>query len=265
MSERVYPPVIFAAKTMFRVLGMKFRIEGYENIPRTGGAVLSSNHVSYLDFIFAGLGANPAKRLVRFMAKKEVFDNKVAGPLMRGMKHIPVDRDNGASSYVAALKALKGGEIVGVFAEATISQSFTVKDIKSGAVRMAVAANVPLIPMAVWGGQRLWTKNRPRRIWQRGVDIVILCGEPIHPKRGDDYEKVTEELRAAMQELVDRAQRDYPNVPAGAWWQPAHLGGTAPTPAEAAALDAKEAEDKAARRALREAEQARTTEPDKEH
>jgi 1-acyl-sn-glycerol-3-phosphate acyltransferase len=260
MSERVYPPVIFAAKTMFKVLGMKFRIEGYENIPKTGGGVISCNHVSYLDFIFAGLGADPAGRLVRFMAKKEVFDHKISGPLMRGMKHIPVDRANGASSYIAALKALKAGEVVGVFAEATISQSFMVKDIKSGAVRMAVAANVPLIPMAVWGGQRLWTKNRPRRIWQRGVDVFILVGEPIHPKRGDDYDKVTQELRAAMQALVDTAQREYPNVPAGAWWQPAHLGGSAPTPEEAAALDAKEAEEKAARRAQREAAKAEEVE-----
>lgn len=260
MSEIVYPPVIFAAKTMFRVLGLRFRIEGYENIPATGGAVICSNHVSYLDFIFCGLGANPAKRLVRFMAKKEVFDNKVSGPLMRGMKHIPVDRANGASSYIAALNALKAGEAVGVFAEATISQSFKVKEIKSGAVRMAVAAGVPLVPMAVWGGQRLWTKNRPRNILQRRVPITILVGEPIYVTREDraeNYKKATELLHTRMQELVDRAQKEYPDDGKGQWWQPAHLGGTAPTPEEAAALDAAEQEERAAKRALREAQAAK--------
>src|SRR5260221_2027411 len=148
MTEFVYPPVIAAAKTLFRVLGLKFRIEGTKNFPKTGGAVLVSNHVSYLDFIFCGLGANPAGRLVRFMAKKEVFDNKISGPLMRGMHHIPVDREAGAASYKAALNALKGGEVIGVFAEATISRSFQVKEIKSGAVRMAVESNVPMNPMA---------------------------------------------------------------------------------------------------------------------
>jgi 1-acyl-sn-glycerol-3-phosphate acyltransferase len=246
MTEIVYPPVIATAKTLFRILGLTFRIEGTENLPRTGGAVLVSNHVSYLDFIFSGLGANPAGRLVRFMAKKEVFDNKISGPLMRGMHHIPVDREAGAGSYMAALKALKGGEVIGVFAEATISRSFTVKEIKSGAVRMAVASNVPLIPMAVWGGQRLWTKGRPRRLFQRKIPITILIGEPMYPKRGDDYNKVTDDLRARMSELVEKAQREYPETPkpGETWWQPAYLGGTAPTPEDAAAMDEKDQESR---------------------
>jgi 1-acyl-sn-glycerol-3-phosphate acyltransferase len=246
MTEFVYPPVIAAAKTLFRALGLKFRIEGTKNFPKTGGAVLVSNHVSYLDFIFCGLGANPAGRLVRFMAKKEVFDNKISGPLMRGMHHIPVDREAGAASYMAALKALKGGEVIGVFAEATISRSFTVKDIKSGAVRMAVASNVPMIPMAVWGGQRLWTKGRPRNLFQRKIPITILVGEPMYPKRGDDYDKVTEELRARMSDLVEKAQREYPETPKAGetWWQPAYLGGTAPTPEEAAAMDEQDKESR---------------------
>jgi 1-acyl-sn-glycerol-3-phosphate acyltransferase len=244
MSEIVYPPVLLAARTIFRVLGLRFRVEGAEQVPRTGGAVLVSNHVSYLDFIFAGYGAFPAKRLVRFMAKKEVFDNKVSGPLMRGMHHIPVDRDAGAASYKAALKALKDGEVIGVFAEATISRSFTVKDIKSGAIRMAAASGVPLVPMAVWGGQRMWTKGRPRRLFQRKVPVTILIGEPILPKRRDDFDQLAKELRARMSELLEKAQREYPDVPEDGetWWQPAYLGGSAPTPEEAAELDRQDRE-----------------------
>ncbi|MFC4060043.1 lysophospholipid acyltransferase family protein [Planomonospora corallina] len=242
MAEIVYPPVIAAAKTMFRLLDLKIRVEGADRIPRTGGAVLVSNHISYLDFIFAGFAAHPARRLVRFMAKKEVFDHRISGPLMRGMHHIPVDRSAGASAFGAALKSLKAGEVVGVFAEATISRSFTVKDIKNGAVRMAVAADVPMIPVALWGTQRLWTKGRPRKLLQRHVPVTITVGEPMRPKRGDDYEAVTKELHERMAELLDRAQRGYPEIPQGVWWQPRHLGGTAPTPEEAAAMDAAEAE-----------------------
>ncbi|MFC6882653.1 MULTISPECIES: lysophospholipid acyltransferase family protein [Actinomadura] len=253
MSDIVYPPVIKTALGLFKALNLKFRLEGTENIPGTGGAVLVSNHVSYLDFIFAGLAAHPAGRLVRFMAKKEIFDNRIAGPLMRGMHHIPVDRDAGAASYKAALNALKGGEIIGVFAEATISRSFTVKEIKSGAVRMAVASKVPLVPVAIWGPQRMWTKGRKKRLLQRNVPVTILIGEPMHPKRGDDYDKVTEELHSRMSELLEKAQREYPDVPAKGetWWQPAYLGGTAPTPEEAAELDRREAEDRKARRESR--------------
>ncbi|MEV4543847.1 lysophospholipid acyltransferase family protein [Micromonospora echinaurantiaca] len=240
MPELVYPPVIAAAKTMFRVLDLKITVDGAHHVPRTGGAVLASNHVSYLDFIFCGLGAHPAKRLVRFMAKQSVFTHKVSGPLMRGMRHIPVDRRAGAGSYATAVSALRRGEVVGVFPEATISRSFTVKELKSGATRMAQEAAVPVLPVALWGTQRLWTKGRPRTLTRRHTPITILVGEPMDPAGYPDPNAMTADLKKRLDALVDRAQREYPEAPAGPddrWWLPAHLGGTAPTPEEAAALD----------------------------
>jgi 1-acyl-sn-glycerol-3-phosphate acyltransferase len=233
MPELVYPPVIALAKTAFRVLDLRITVDGGEHVPPAGGAVLASNHVSYLDFIFAGCGTLAARRYVRFMAKQEIFDHRIGGPLMRGMRHIPVDRDAGMGSYRAALAALKDGQIVGVFPEATISRSFTVKEIKSGAARMAAAVGVPLIPMAIWGSQRLWTKGRPRTLTRRHTPITVLVGEPLRPDRRDKAAVVADELRARMAALLDRAQREYPDTPAGpedTWWQPAHLGGSAPAP-----------------------------------
>jgi 1-acyl-sn-glycerol-3-phosphate acyltransferase len=238
MAEIVYPPVIRLARTLFKALDVRFQIEGAERVPRTGGAVLVSNHIGYLDFIFAGYAAWPSRRLVRFMAKKEVFGHPISGPLMRAMHHIPVDRSAGAGAYGNAVQALKDGEIVGVFAEATISRSFTIKEIKSGAVRMAAEAGVPMIPVTLWGTQRLWTKGRPRALAQRHVPVTILVGEPMRPTPDDDVTVVTEDLRKRMVEMLDHAQRTYPQIPAGVWWQPRHLGGTAPTPEEAAAMDA---------------------------
>ncbi|MDX8145456.1 lysophospholipid acyltransferase family protein [Lentzea sp. BCCO 10_0061] len=235
MSDRVYPPVIAAAKLMFKVLDVRLTVEGAHHVPRTGGAVLASNHVSYLDFIFAGYGAHPSGRLTRFMAKHEIFANKIAGPLMRGMHHIPVDRSAGQASYQQALSALRTGEVVGIFPEATISRSFTVKDIKSGANRLAHEAGVPIIPVALWGTQRLWTKGRPKDLTQRHVPVTILIGEPFEPSPGDSGDDV---LRKRMQDLLDTAQASYPTEP-GAWWAPAHLGGTAPTPEQAARLDSR--------------------------
>lgn len=243
MPELVYPPVIAAATALFRVLDLRVRVEGADHVPAAGGAVLACNHVSYLDFVFCGYGARPAGRRVRFMAKQEVFAHPVGGPLMRGMRHIPVDRQAGAASFRAALQALRAGEVIGVFPEATISRSFTVKDLKVGAGRMAAGTGVPLVPMAVWGTQRLWSKGRPRRLAQRHVPISILIGEPMEVGRRDAPDVVTAELRARMVMLLDRAQREYPDQPASPahrWWQPAHLGGTAPTPQEAAALDGDE-------------------------
>jgi 1-acyl-sn-glycerol-3-phosphate acyltransferase len=226
--ELVYPPVIGLAKTMFRVLDMRITIEGAEHIPTTGGAVLASNHVSYLDFVFCGLAAQPSKRLVRFMAKQSVFTHRVSGPLMRGMKHIPVDRSAGAASFAEAEAALRRGEVVGVFPEATISESFTVKALKTGAARLARAAQVPLIPMVVWGPHRLWTKGRKKDLTKRHVPVLIKVGPPLPA-----VEDATWVLRERLGGLLDAVQRAYPEKPAGEgdrWWLPAHLGGAAPLP-----------------------------------
>jgi 1-acyl-sn-glycerol-3-phosphate acyltransferase len=233
MPELVYPPVIAALRTAFRVLDLRITMSGTEHVPTSGGAVLASNHVSYLDFIFCGYAARPSKRLVRFMAKQEIFANRIGGPLMRGMRHIAVDRSAGMASYKAALEALKRGEVIGVFPEATISQSFVVKDFKTGSARMAAVTGVPLVPVALWGTQRLWTKGRKRSLSKRHVPVTILVGEPMHPTRKDDQAGVLAELRARISALVDKAQREYPDEPDGPddrWWLPAHLGGTAPAP-----------------------------------
>lgn len=240
MADLLYPPVIGLVRTMFKVQGLRFDIRGSEHVPRQGGALLVSNHIGYLDFMFCGLTALPAKRLVRFMAKEAVFRHRVSGPLMRGMKHIPVNRAEGMPAYAHALDALRGGEIIGVFPEATISQSFTLKSFKSGAARLATEAGVPLLPMALWGTQRLWTKGRPRNLGRTRFPVVMRVGEPIRPADGEKAGALTRRLRLRMQELLEDAQRAYPVRPSGpddTWWLPAHLGGTAPTPQEAAERD----------------------------
>ncbi|MEU6388380.1 lysophospholipid acyltransferase family protein [Streptomyces sp. NPDC046939] len=242
MAELVYRPVIGAAKTMFKALDLKIDCKGSENIPRSGGAVLVSNHISYLDFIFDGLAALPQKRLVRFMAKESVFRHKISGPLMRSMKHIPVDRAQGEHAYQHALKALRSGEIIGVFPEATISESFTLKSFKTGAVRLAQEAGVPLIPMALWGTQRVWTKGRPRNFKRQHIPITIRVGEALEASRDQYAGALTRKLRDRVQELLEAAQRAYPVRPKGpddTWWMPAHLGGTAPTPEEVKAAEAR--------------------------
>lgn len=238
MAELVYPPVVGLARTMFKVWDLKIDCRGSENIPRSGGAVLVSNHISYLDFVFDGLAALPQKRLVRFMAKESVFRHRISGPLMRAMKHIPVDRSQGDAAYDHALRSLREGEVVGVFPEATISRSFTLKDFKSGAARLATEAGVPLIPMALWGTQRLWTKGRPRNLGRTHTPITIRVGEAVETVRDTCTKTLTLQLRERVQELLETAQRAYParaKNAEDAWWMPAHLGGSAPTPEEVAA------------------------------
>lgn len=116
---------------------------------------------------------------------------------------------------------------------------------------MAMQAGAPLIPGAVWGSQRILTKGRPKN-FQRDVPIIVALGEPVPYDPDDDPEKVTIELMQRIEELVDRAQRAYPHKPSGpddSWWQPAHLGGTAPTVEESLRMNAQEAEERKQRRA----------------
>jgi len=248
--EPLYTPVIWIARALFAGQGLKFTIMGAENIPTSGGAVLVSNHLSYFDFAYAGLAACPSKRLVRFMAKDDVFRHKISGPLMRGMHHIPVDRTAGAASFREAVGALKAGEIVGVFPEATISRSFELKAFKSGAVRMAQAAGVPVLPMIIWGSQRVWTKGHPKRLGRTNVPITLSVGEPIVAGQQDSANDINRQLRARMTDLLHAAQASYPAVPTGELkYLPARLGGLAPTLEQATALDEEETAARAARRA----------------
>ena len=249
--EPVYGSAIRATRLLWRLQGLKFNVTGIDHLPTTGGAVIAINHTSYFDFTFAGLPAyeQGLGRKVRFMAKQEVFDHRITGPLMRGMRHIPVDRSSGAPSFDAAVQVLKGGELVGVYPEATISRSFELKEFKSGAARMAIAADVPIIPHIVWGAQRIWTKDHPKKMWRPKVPISVAVGEPIQPTLAAT--ELTALLRSRMQHLLEQVQDSYGPHPAGEFWVPHRLGGGAPTLAEAAELDAAELAERAARRQRR--------------
>jgi len=230
VAELVYPPVIVAIKSFWKYLGLQFDFSGEENVPRKDGAILAINHIGYLDFAITGTAALPAGRFVRFMAKKEVFDNKLAGPLMRGMHHINVDRSNGSASFVAALRALKAGEIIGIFPEGTVSTSFEIKELKSGAVRLAMGAGVPVIPTIVWGSQRIWTKGLKPNLKRNKFPVTVRFGEPIFFQRGDDVELAEATLRETLLNMLHEVQDQYPDSHVGQRWAPARLGGTAPAP-----------------------------------
>ena len=230
MADLVYPPVVVAIKLFWKYLGLRFDFQGVNHIPRKGGAILSINHVGYLDFALTGTAALPTGRYVRFMAKKEVFDSKLAGPLMRGMHHICVDRSSGSASFVAALRALRAGEIVGIFPEGTISVSFEIKELKSGAVRLAMAAGVPVIPTIVWGSQRIWTKKVKRNLRREKIPIIVEFGEPLYFDKQSNVEASESLLRETMIAMLHQVQQKYPDSHQGQRWAPLRLGGSAPAP-----------------------------------
>lgn len=251
MRDITYPPIIGTALTGFRALGQRFQMTGTEHVPREGGVLLAYNHISYVDFVYGGLAARPSRRLVRFMAKKELFDHRYVGPLMRSLHHIEVDRGAGEASLAKARDYLAAGEAVGIFPEATISRAMELKEFKTGAVRIAADAGVPLVPVIIWGTQRMMTKDHPRD-FSRGKTIALTVGEPMHPA-GVDPIAETAELFSRMNALLEQTIAAYPadEQPPGSWWLPARLGGSAPTLEEAARMDAEEKAERARRKAAR--------------
>jgi 1-acyl-sn-glycerol-3-phosphate acyltransferase len=246
--EPVYSTVVVAAKALAAATGTKITYQGLEHIPRTGGAVVAINHTSYVDWVPAGLGVAARGRHARYMLKAELQQVKFVNYLIKHCKHIPVDRAAGSDSYAQAVQRLRDGDIVGVMPEATISRSFELKEFKNGAARMALEAQVPIIPLIVWGAQRIWTKDHPRDIGRRKIPVTVAAGPPLPPV--GDVEQLDDALREGMTSLLHRVQDEYPH-PEGAFWVPRRLGGSAPTVAEAKIIEDTEKADRARKRAER--------------
>jgi 1-acyl-sn-glycerol-3-phosphate acyltransferase len=244
--EPVFRSLEIAGRTAVRVTGTRITYRGLQNIPSVGGAVVAINHTSYIDFLPAGLAAMYRKRRLRFMIKAEMQEVKPVNFLIRHSKTIPVDRGAGADAYTVAVERLRAGELVGVYPEATISRSFELKGFKTGAARMALEAEVPIIPLVVWGAQRIWTKDHPKRIGRNKIPITVAVDPPYTPSGTIDA--VMAELREEMTALLYRVQEDYPH-PDGEYWVPRRLGGSAPTPDEARVLDEIELTERARRQA----------------
>lgn len=239
--DLVYRVVIRIFRAYFVLMGIRFDIRGGERLPSSGPAVVAMNHISYLDYTFVGLVADQRHRKIRFLAKASIFKLPVIGSLLRAMDHVPVERSSGsgAGAYRHAERALRNGELVGVFPEATISRAWTLKPFKWGAVNLATEQQVPLIPVITWGGQRLLTVDH-RYSFRRHIPVTVLVGVPIDPAPGRSAEDLNSILRDQMELLLGAAQQQYPDRPTrlrDAWWLPRHLGGTAPDPGQAAQTD----------------------------
>ena len=207
MRDIVYPVVVAAAKTWFKLGDVRIQMSGTEHIPREGGALVAVNHLSFVDYVMAGYPGVERGRLTRFMAKKEVFDHPVGGPVMRSFHHIAIDRGDARAGLDAARRYLDDGELVGIFPEGTISRSFLLQPLKTGAVRIAADAGVPLIPIVLWGTQRFLTKGQPRD-FGRHKTVGLEVGEPMHPTPEEAASMYAEERRErARRKAQKRAKK----------------------------------------------------------
>lgn len=247
-NRHVYRGIVLFGLTTMAAFRMRLTSSGEENLPQEQvrgwsrvvapgrGAVLAVTHFGYLDFAFAQrviwhrIKAHP-----RFMVTKKHADKPLYGAVCDLCDHVVVDRANGAPALEASVEKLRAGEYLSVFPEGGVSVSWTVRKLKTGAVRMAQQAQVPIIPVSVWGGHRGLTRGRGglklRNLWRLAAHVHI--GEPLMVAAEDDVLEATEELRRRLQSGIDIGI-DHDPVPAedGTWWLPAHRGGGAVTEAE---------------------------------
>jgi 1-acyl-sn-glycerol-3-phosphate acyltransferase len=226
MAEPFFRLAEIVVPSVAALNGTKLKFEGLENIPERGGALIALNHTSYLDWMPGSIAALERKRRLRFMIKAEMAEVKAVNYAIKHLGLIPVDRTMGHDAYAVAVQRLREGEIVGLHPEATISRSYELREFKTGAARMALEAQVPIIPMIVWGAHRIWPKDHPKKLFRNKIPITVSVGRPLPPQ--GTPEQLIVRLREAMNAILYRVQEEYPH-PEGEYWVPRRLGGDAPS------------------------------------
>ncbi len=237
-----YRAVNALGRVALRALDVRVHASGLANLPTSGAVVLAANHVSYPDFVFIEKAAIERDRYVRFLTR---YDAWRPGPLawaLDAMQHVPVDRAVPAAAYLRARRLLRHGEAVGIFPEAGISYSFTVRSLMRGAAALAAETGAPLVPVAIWGSQRIYSVGvpEPPPDLTRGRRVDLTFGEPMLLEPGTDPAAATTELGHRLTAMVEELQRrpeHRPRPGEHATWYPAHLGGHAPSRADARDLD----------------------------
>ena len=184
----------------------RFDIGGVETIPRAGGVILVANHRSYFDAAALALVAVEINRPVRFLAKRELFEVAAVGWMLKAIGGIPVDRGSGSVEPLRAAEAsLRAGEVVVVLPEGTIPRGEAAFDPvlhgHTGAARLAAATGAPVVPIGLWGTERVWPRAArvPNVV---GLHAVSVRVGPAVPLGFEDAVADTETIMSAISALL---------------------------------------------------------------
>lgn len=215
-----YRLVVVAASPPLRVTTIRDWAR-QEGIPRTGGVVLASNHVSYVDPLTLGLYVLDAGRTPKFLAKSSLFEIPLLKHVFIGAKQIPVYRgtSDASNALTAAVEALDAGECVLIYPEgsATRDPDCWPMRARTGVARLALMSGAPVVPIAQWGPQRLWRYKAklPRPLPRKRVQIVT--GPPVdlsaylgEPLTAEVLREVTELIMARITDLLVELRGGHP-------------------------------------------------------
>lgn len=194
----MYKFIANLANVVLKVNGSKAKVYGLEHIPKEGGFVIACTHNGYIDIFNLGLSIYP--REVHFMAKKQLFEMKSIGWLVKRLSAFPVDRENPGPSVIKIPRQLiKEGKIVGIFPSGTRSQENT--DLKQGAVTIAQLSKSIIVPAAYIGPKNI------QGVFKRQKGYLIY-GEPITVESGKEArDEATKLLEDSMNALLDELKQ----------------------------------------------------------
>lgn len=191
-------------------------VEGVENIPARGGAILVFNHRSYYDSAAVSYLIAQSGRNGRFLGKKEVFDVPVAGTIAKAMGGIRVDRGTGSDEPLElAAQALRGGDVIAMAPQGTIPRGPAFFDpvLKGrwGAARLAAMTGVPVIPVGVWGTEKVWPRSeRLPQVVLPGREkpvVTVKVGKPFKVNDSDPDAATTTIMKKIVALLPAEARK----------------------------------------------------------
>ena len=242
--ERWYGLTTALGRAALRGLDITTRVRGEQHLPATGPALLASVHVAYPDFLFIAKAGLQRGRQVRFLCRHDIWRVPVVRRGMDAMRHVPVDRQAPAAAYLRVRSLLADGEVVCAFPEAG-SPTPTRSALMPGVAALSRETGVPILPVVVWGSQRIASvgrpvdgKGRPRTSPAAGPSTSGRAAAPGRTGRGRDARDPAAR-RDPHRDAGGRAAAARAPAEDGEYapWYPAHLGGHAPDRREALLYD----------------------------
>jgi 1-acyl-sn-glycerol-3-phosphate acyltransferase len=180
----------------------RIKITGLENVPRKGAAIIAANHLSFLDSFFIPLAV--PRRKMTYLAKADYFKSWKTAWFFRGVGQIPTEREGGERSKQAlnvALGVLRDGKLLGIYPEGTRSPDGRLYRGRTGAARLALAAEVPVIPVGLVGTQNVMPKDAKFPRLRGRIPVELNFGKPLDFSRYAGQERDRFVLRSVTDEI----------------------------------------------------------------